>query len=266
MNQIFCEDCLVGMKSISDKTIDMILTDLPYGTTQNKWDSVIPFDRLWEQYGRVIKNNGAIVLFCQQPFTTKLIESNLEMFRYEWIWDKILTTGFLNANRMPLRVHEDIAVFYKELPKYNPQYEVGKPSHSKGTAHKNKDVRNCNYGRYESIDEKEDSTKKCPRTIIRFQKPHPSISVHPTQKPVELCEYLIRTYTDLGDVVLDSCMGSGTTGIACVNTERNFIGFETSEDYFEIAKKRIKDAETVIQNKSKQQSITDFSIAEEGSE
>ena len=237
-------DCLELMKDIPDESIDMILCDLPYGTTQNKSDIIIPFDKLWNSYERIIKDNGAIVLFAQGVFYVDLINSNRKLFRYDLIWDKVLTSGFLNAKRMPLRQHEQIAVFYKKLPKYNPQFTSGKPLHSKGKTYKDKPIVNQNYGVFHTADDsRAGSTEKYPTSILKFQKPHPSISVHRTQKSVELLEWLINTYTDEGETVLDNCMGSGSTGVACINTNRNFIGYELDEHYFQIAKERLEQHE-----------------------
>lgn len=233
-------DCLEIMRDIPDKSIDMILCDLPYGVTKNKCDIIIPFDKLWYQYQRIIKDNGAILLFGQGKFYVDLVNSNRKMFRYDLVWDKVLKTGFLNAKRMPLREHEQIAVFYKKVPTYNPIFSIGKPLHSRGKTYKNKELKNNNYGDFKQLDDiRQGSTDKYPASILKFSKGHPSISVHPTQKPVELLEYLIKTYTNENDTVLDNCMGSGSTGIACVNTKRNFIGIETDGKYFEIAKKRM---------------------------
>ena len=238
--QLFKGDCLELMKNITDKSIDMILCDLPYGTTKCKWDTVIPFEPLWEQYNRIIKDNGAIVLFGQDKFTAKLMLSNEKNHRYNLIWDKVLKTGFLNANRMPLRKHEDICVFYKKLPVYNPQKVIGdKPSHSSGTKPMS-EYQNNNYGKFENVDNsKKHGNMKYPTSIIKFEKPHPSICLHPTQKPVALLEYLIKTYTNEGETVLDNCMGSGSTGEACLKTNRNFIGIEQDDKYFDIAYNRI---------------------------
>lgn len=243
-------DCLELMREIPDKSIDMILCDLPYGQTHNKWDSVIPMNILWEQYNRIIKDNGAIVLFASGIFTYKLAASNMKYFRYSLVWDKVRTTGFLNANRMPLRRHEDILVFYKSLPTYNPQMtEGGEPSHSRGTKWIDKGKaqdKGLTYSKYDHMDYSIsfDRTQKYPTSIIRV----PNIvqkNVHPTQKPVELCEWLVKTYTNEGDLVLDNCMGSGSTGVACLHTNRNFIGFELDENYFNIAKERLeKEMET----------------------
>ena len=227
-------DCLELMKDILDTSIDMILCDLPYGTTRNKWDSVIPLNKLWEQYERIIKDNGAIVLFSQMPFSAELVHSNLKLFKYEWIWQKDNGTGFLNAKKMPLKIHENILVFYKKLPLYNPQMRTGfKPYKCKQGRH------STNYGAYEQGHITESNGERYPIDIIKFKK---DSGLHPTQKPVELLEYLIKTYTNEGDTVLDNCMGSGSTGVACVNTNRNFIGYELNEKYFEIAEKRINEA------------------------
>ena len=216
----------------------MVLCDLPYGTTRNKRDVIIPFEPLWEQYNRVIKDNGAIVLFADGLFMSNLMLSNTKLWRYNLVWDKVLTSGFLNANRMPLRQHEEICVFYKKQPTYNPQKLKGKPNHSKG---KPKANANNNYGEFDFVDNKDIlGDMKHPTSILRFAKPHPSIALHPTQKSVECCEWLIRTYTNEGDIVLDNCIGSGTTMVACVNTNRSYIGFEKDEKYFNIANERIR--------------------------
>ena len=226
-------DCLELMKNIPDKSIDMILCDLPYGITANKWDTVIPFDKLWEQYKRIIKDNGAILLFSQMPFGASLIMSNPKMFRYEWIWEKNQGVGFLNAKKMPLRKHENILVFYKHLPTYNPQglIKLDEPIQEEGRANRT----GKNYG----VADKSFITthKNYPTDIITFSK---DAGYHPTQKPVDLLEYLIKTYTNEGDVVLDNCMGSGSTGVACKNTNREFIGMELDEEYFKIACERIE--------------------------
>lgn len=227
-------DCLTVMENIPDKYIDMVLCDLPYGVTRNHWDTVIPLDKLWEQYKRIVKNNAAICLFAQGLFYIDLVNSNRKMFRYDLVWNKILTSGFLNANRMPLRQHEQIAIFYKNAPTYNPQKIKGNPNHSKG---KIKKGTNNNYGDFKFVDNKDVlGCMKYPTSIINCQKPHPSTTVHPTQKPIELLENLIKTYTNEGETVLDNCMGCGSTGIACKNTNRRFIGIELNEKYFDVAK------------------------------
>lgn len=237
VNKIYLEDCLVGMKSIDDKSIDCIICDLPYGQTRNKLDVIIPFEPLWTEYKRIIKDHGAIILFAQGMFTAKLMLSNEKMWRYNLIWKKGgRTSGFLNAKRMPMRNHEDICVFYKKLPTYNPQFRQGQPLHGKGKGvHK---FTNNNYGNFhETEDTRAGSTEKYPISVLNFERPHPPI--HPTQKPVELVEYLIKTYTNEGDLVLDNCIGSGTTAVAALRTNRKFIGFETSPKYITIANNRI---------------------------
>lgn len=239
------------MKNISDKSIDMILCDLPYGVTHNKSDVVIPFEPLWEQYKRVIKDDGAIVLFAQGIFYVDLVNSNRKMFRYDLVWDKQLVSGFLNANRMPLRKHEQIAVFYKKLPTYNPQFSLGEPLHSKGIVYMNKSHKNRNYGEFKQVsDVRKGSVEKYPTSILSFQKPHPSIARHRTEKPIELLRYLIRTYTNEGEIVLDNCMGAGSTIISAILENRNGIGVEIDKNYFEIAKKRIEEMYECVNKKS----------------
>ena len=222
-------DCIDGMKLIPDKSVDMILCDLPYGITQNKWDSIIPLDALWKEYNRVIKDNGAIVLTASTPFDKMLGASNIKNLRYEWIWKKNNVTGHLNAKRMPMKEHENILVFYKKQPTYNPQ----------GILPFNKMTRRgsngANYN--ESKTQNFQEYTNYPRSILEFQ--YDKDKLHPTQKPVGLFEYLIKTYTHEGDIVLDNCIGSGTTAVAAINTNRNYIGFELSEEYCEIAKERI---------------------------
>lgn len=241
MINLKCGDCLELMKDIPNKSIDMILCDLPYGITQNKKDIRLPFNLLWEQYERIIKDNGAILLFAQGKFYIDLVNSNVKLFKYDLIWNKVLTSGFLNAKKQPLRQHEQIAVFYKKQPTYNPIFTQGKPLHGKGKSYKNKDFINNNYGKFNQLeDTRKGSTEKYPTSILKFSKVHPSKSLHPTEKSIELLEYLIKTYTNTGDIVLDNCMGSGSTGIACINTNRNFIGIEIDKKYFEIAKNRIE--------------------------
>lgn len=228
-------DCLELMKDIPDKSIDLILCDLPYGTTQNKWDTIIPFDKLWAQYNRIIKDNSAILLFSQMPFGANLIMSNPKMFRYEWIWEKEQGTGWLNAKKMPLKKHENILVFYKHLPTYNPQdlVELDKPLIIDAKQHE--------YSGYNDNSQVtwERKNTNYPTDMLRYGRDKVKGSLHPTQKPVALLEYLIKTYTNEGDTVLDNCMGSGSTGIACVNTNREFIGMELDEKYFNIACERL---------------------------
>ena len=232
--RIYQMDCLEGMKLIPDKSVDMILCDLPYGVTKNKWDSIIPLDKMWDQYKRIIKDKGAIVLTSQQPFTTSLILSNQEYFRYTLIWDKIGTTGFQNAKRMPLRRHEDILVFYKKIPNYNPQMEVrGKPRKKGGSK-----VDNGCYGDLRSTESF--NNEYYPTSIISISNATKIGKLHPTQKPVALFEYLIKTYTNENEIILDNCMGSGTTAVACILNKRKWIGFETDSNYIEIANKRLE--------------------------
>lgn len=234
MNAIEQGDCLELMKTLPTG-VDMILCDLPYGTTKNKWDTIIPLETLWEQYERIIKPNGAIILFCDGLFTAKLIQSNPKMWRYNLVWDKQRGCDFLNANVKPLKSHEDIAVFYKKKPIYNRQYWYSEPY--KRT--KNGSLSD-NYGsRKEAWSESIDG-KRNPLSILSFARD--GNRLHPTQKPVALLEYLIRTYTNEGDTVLDNCMGSGSTGVACINTGRDFVGYELDENYFNIAQERLRKA------------------------
>ena len=226
-------DCLEILEDIPDKSIDMILCDLPYGTTKNKWDSVIPLEELWTQYNRIIKDDGAIALFSQMPFTANLVNSNIKMFRYEWIWEKDNGTGFLNSKKMPLKIHENIEIFYKKTPVYNPQMRTGFKPYKTFSGRKT-----TNYGDFDRVETKNNG-ERYPIDIIKFKR---DSGLHPTQKPVALLEYLIKTYTNEGDTVLDNCMGSGSTGVACVHTNRKFIGIELEDKYFNIAVKRIEEA------------------------
>lgn len=229
-------DCLELMKNIPDGSVDMVLCDLPYGTTRNKWDIVIPLDRLWEEYKRIVKKNGAVVLFAQTPFDKILGASNLDMLKYEWIWEKSQGTGYLNAKKMPMKSHENILVFYRHLPTYNPQWEWGKPY----TATRGKN--STNYGKQKDEFTTVSDGRRYPKDVLRIGKGETDKHLHPTQKPVALMEYLIKTYTDVGESVLDNTMGSGSTGVACVNTNRRFIGIELDEGYFNIATQRIDTA------------------------
>ena len=226
------------MKRIDDKSIDMILCDLPYGATaRNKWDDVIPFELMWEQYERIIKDNGAIVLNAQQPFTSKLILSNPKMFKYCWVWSKSQVSGFLNAKKQPLREHEDICVFYKKQCTYNPQMVKGKMQLKRtGGSSTNSIESSTNYNNFKA--QPHYSDEYYPKSILNFPLQRFK-NGHPTQKPVALFEYLIKTYTNEGDLVLDNTIGSGTTAIACINTNRNHIGFELNEGYYNMAIDRI---------------------------
>ena len=225
-------DCLELMKGISDNSVDMILCDLPYGTTACKWDIIIPFEELWNQYNRIIKDNGAIVLFSAQPFTTRLINSNLKNFKYCWYWKKNNVTGGIFCKYQPMRCIEDICVFYKKMPTYNPQ----------GLKKLDKNIVNIPTENEVYKKKKNPSVQThtgYPKHLLEFTNNATNKRYHPTQKPVELLEYLIKTYTNEGDIVLDNCMGSGSTGVACWNTKRRFIGIELNEKYFNIAKNRI---------------------------
>jgi DNA modification methylase len=229
-------DCLKLMPTLPDASVDMILCDLPYGTTQNKWDSVIPLDLLWPQYWRIAKPGTPIVLMAQTPFDKVLGVSCIGQLRYEWIWEKTAATGFLNAKKAPLKAHENVLVFYRQQPTYNPTMTKGAVIKRVNASYAN---HGDNYGKSNSVRGPYESTQRYPRSVQKFAKDNRMLSQHPTQKPVALMEYLIRTYTNPGDVVIDNCMGSGTTGVACVNTGRDFIGMEQDEKYFELAFKRI---------------------------
>lgn len=278
INKIYNQDCLEGMKQIDDKSIDMILCDLPYGTTQCKWDSIIPFnkyievenkkrgkivmyeddyilnelkttnksyeylrdefkencnDGLWDCYNRIIKDNGVIVLFADEPFSSLLVTSNLKEYRYELIWQKEQGTDFLNANRKPLKAHEKIQIFYKKLPTYNKQFTEGKNYRAVNGGNKSTDC----YGSFKLGYFQSNGTKRNPISVLKFNRER---GLHPTQKPVALLEYLIKTYTNKNEIVLDNCIGSGSTAIAAINTGRNFLGFENDEKYFSVAENRIK--------------------------
>ena len=232
-------DCLERMKEIPDGSINMILCDLPYNTTKMKWDNMIPLEPLWTQYKRVIMQNGAIVLFGREPFSSKVRLSNEEMYKYDWIWEKSKATNFLFAKQMPLIAHEDIMVFYNRLPTYNPQKKIGKP-YNKGIEKRTKIEAVGKIGNGNLIIN--ESGDRNPRSVIYFRTAESEGKFHPTQKPVALLEYLIKTYTDEGMLVLDNTMGSGSTGVACINTNRKFIGIELDEKYYDISCKRIKDA------------------------
>lgn len=247
IDKIYNEDCLEGMKHIPSASVDMILCDLPYGTTRNKWDSVIPFEPLWEQYSRIIKPNGAICLWAQLPFSIKLGASNLKMLRYEWVIEKTMPTGFFNANRMPMKCHENVLVFYKKLPTYNPQMIKGKH-----LCNQRSKKSSTNYGKCNRAAEKHFSDSYYPRDVLKVKTgwhAGESKSLHPTQKPVSAHEYFIKTYTNEGELILDNCMGSGTTAVACINTNRHFLGFELEKEYFELACKRIANAKAEKESK-----------------
>lgn len=230
-------ECLEEMDKIPDKSIDMILCDLPYGTTQNKWDSVLSLDKLWKQYERIIKDRGVIVLTAQTPFDKILGSSNLKLLRYEWIWEKNRGTGHLNAKKMPMKNHENILVFYKKLPTYNPQMRDGAP-YQRIDCSKNK-LNKGNYGKTNESHSTVSDGRRYPLTVLEF--PVVERTLHPTQKPVDLFEYLIKTYTNKGDLILDNTAGVVTTGLACENLERKWINIELDDNYCKLGKGRFED-------------------------
>ncbi len=235
INKIYNMDCLEGMKYIDDKSIDMILCDLPYGTTSCKWDTIIPFEPLWEQYERIIKDNSAIVLFGSEPFSSYLRLSNIKLYKYDWIWNKKKGGNPLLSKIQPIKIFENISVFGKGKINYYPiMVDRDKPkSRGKNKGTISETTNNC-------FSEDKVYTQYYPKAIIEFSNANQRNKIHPTQKPVELCEYLIKTYTHPGEIVLDNCIGSGTTAIACINTNRNYIGFEIDPDYYEAAQERIR--------------------------
>jgi site-specific DNA-methyltransferase (adenine-specific) len=243
LNKTYIGDCLELMPLIPDKSIDMILCDLPYGTTACKWDVIIPFEPLWEQYKRVIKDNGAIVLTASQPFTSALVMSNIKMFKYEWIWDKKRGGNFMTAKTQPIKEHENILVFYKNIPIYNP-IKINRKSNRFNRSYDFETLPGEVYGNIKSRQRINMTELRMPKSILEFplevNNQFKKQRFHPTQKPVLLFEYLIKTYTNEGNLVLDNCAGSGTTAIACINTNRNYICMEKDEKYFDIAEKRIK--------------------------
>lgn len=242
LNDIYLGDCINIMKDIDNNSIDLIITDLPYNVTQNKWDkNIIPLDLLWNEYKRIIKTNGAILLFAQGIFAAKLIISNEKWYKYDLIWKKgERVSGFLNAKKQFMRNHEQILAFYKKQPTYNPIFTEGKPLHSKGKKYLNKEGVNNNYGYYDTTipETRKGSTLKYPKSILNFEKPHPSI--HPNEKPIALLEYLIKTFSNENEIVLDSTCGSGTTCVAAKNTNRRYIGIEISQEWYEYSKNRLK--------------------------
>lgn len=240
MSYIELGDCLEKMNKIPDGSVDMILCDLPYGITSCKWDEVIPFDELWEQYKRIIKDNGAILLFGTEPFASKCRMSNQKMYKYDWIWKKTVASNFVNCNRQPLKKHEVISVFYFKQPTYNPQMREGKPYIDKrnGQCRNNITVNDEQQMHRKPIN---NTGTRYPSTVLSYSNGNNN-RLHPTQKPVALLEYLIKTYTNEGETVLDNCMGSGSTCVAAINTNREYIGIELDETYFNIAKERIERA------------------------
>jgi DNA modification methylase len=240
INKVICGDCIEIMKDIPSKSIDMILCDLPYNTTACHWDVLIPFEPLWEQYKRIIKDNGAIVLTASQPFTSALVMSNIKMFKYEWIWEKTQATGHLDVKKKPMKAHENICVFYTKQPTYNFQKTFGHKRKVSLAKHKENTEKNQAeiYHKADKFTDY-DTTERYPRSVLVFPSDKQKSSLHPTQKPVALFEYLIKTYTNEGDLVLDNCAGSGTTGVACKNLNRNFILIEKEPEYIDIINKRL---------------------------
>ena len=234
-NIIYHGDCIEGMKILPDNSVDMVLTDPPYGTTCNKWDTVVDVDAFWKEIKRVTKKNSAILIFTQMPFTATVVMSNPKMFRYEWICEKANATGFLNARRMPMKCHENVLVFYNKLPVYHPIMEHGKPYRS-GLEDKN----SSNYNAVKRFCNENTTGTRFPRDVLKVSwRSAFGKTLHPTQKPVSLCEYFIKTYSNKGDIILDPFIGSGTTAVAAVNTGRKYIGFEKDDKYFDIAQNRL---------------------------
>ncbi len=237
--ELYNEDCITGMDRLPDGSVDAIICDPPYGTTDCYFDKRLPLEEMWRQFNRVTKQNGAIVLFSQLPFAVDLINANRKMFRYEWIWEKTLACGFLNANKMPLRSHENILVFYRRLPTYNPQFREGKPYSRNHDSRESGGV----YRPVAGVPTVNDGTRYYPRDVVKFTSVQSLAKTeprqHPTQKPLALMEFLVQTYTNEFELVLDATMGSGSTGVACVNTKRRFIGFERERQFFDAASKRL---------------------------
>ncbi len=239
INSIYHGDCLEVMNIIPNKSIDLIFADLPFGTTKCKWDSIIPLDKLWEHYERIIKDDGAIVLFAQTPFDKVLGSSNLKLLRYEWIYEKNQATGHLNAKKIPMKAHENILVFYKKLPTYNPQKTFGHERKVSTAHHKRNTSTGEIYGKCDNFSDY-DSTERYPRSVLKFASDKQKLNLHSTQKPLDLCEYFIKTYSNEGDLVLDNVCGSGTSGVACKKLNRNYIMIEKEEEFYNISKKRIE--------------------------
>jgi site-specific DNA-methyltransferase (adenine-specific) len=238
VNKIYNEDCLETLKRLPDSSIDLMLTDPPYNVTRNEWDKPIDLDVLWLEWHRVVKPNGAIVITSQQPFTTDLINSNRKYFRYDLIWEKSRCTGFLNANKMPMRSHEHILVFYKELPIFNPQKTKGNPNHISNGKISSKG-KNNNYGKFEQL-ARFRTEDKFPKSVIYFEQNDPNVIIHPTQKSLDLFRWLVLSYSNENDLVFDGYMGSGTTAMACIEENRRFLGSELNKEYYDKATKRIE--------------------------
>lgn len=250
--QLYQGDCLDVMESLIQEgvQVDLVVCDPPYNVTKNKVDQdVLDLDRMWKCLNQLVKPNGAVILFGQDKFTMKLMMSNVKNHRYNLVWDKVLSTGFLNANRMPLRSHEDICVFYRKLPTYHPQFHKGKPNHNSkdGVVRATKDTNN-NYGAFKPQYNNDLGDNKHPKSILTYPKPHPSVAVHPTEKPVPLLEFLIKSYSDEGQTVLDFTFGSCSTGEAALLTRRKFIGIELDPHFFEVGKQRLHQVASTLLN------------------
>lgn len=245
MIDLYNGECLEIMKSIPSQSVNMVLTDPPYGTTACKWDSVIPFEPMWAELKRIIKPNGVIVLFGSEPFSSALRMSNIKQFKYDWVWEKSKATGFLNSKKQPLRSHEIVSVFYDKQPTYNPQMQLSEP-YNKGVRKEQTD--DDVYGSFNQIEVKNDTGLRYPRSVQYFKTAEHEGGYHKSQKPVALLEYLIKTYTQEGETVLDFTMGSGSTMLACLNTNRNGIGIELDKNYFDIASKRIADHQAILES------------------
>lgn len=240
---LFNADCLLGMRDLADGSVDMILSDLPYQSTNCRWDKKIPLAPLWREFKRVLKLNGACVLFAQMPFACELVKTSKIKFRYKWVWEKSLGAGFLNARKMPLRTHEDILVFYQRLPRYNPQWRTGKGYVKKRSRHwQGQGCYNSNTARTDGVN---DGTHYYPRDVLKFDSIMTTTEkrFHSTQKPIALLEYLVRTYTNSEELVLDATAGSGSTAIACLNTGRNFVGYELDAEIYSVAIDRLARAD-----------------------
>lgn len=241
MIDLRCGDCLDLMVGVPDRSIDFILADLPYGTTKNDWDKPLDLDKLWSEYTRIIKDNGCIALWAQPPFDKVLACSNMKLFRYEWVIKKTHPTGFLNAKKMPMKAHENVLIFYKQLPTYNPQKTTGHPRKVSTAEHKRNCKATTDYGKHGLTTY--DSTERYPIDVLEFKWDTQKSKGHATQKPVAACEYFIKTYTNPGDLILDNTMGYGSTAIAAINLGRNFIGMELDPDIFESARRRVNEHE-----------------------
>lgn len=236
--QLYNQDCIETMQEIETGSVDLMVTDPPYNVTRNEWDNSIDFEMLWNEWNRIVKINGAIAITAQQPFTTDLINSNRKYFRYNLVWEKSRCTGFLNANKMPMRSHEDILIFYRELPTYNPQKSKGNPNHISNGKISSKG-KNNNYGNFEQL-VRYRTDEKFPKSVIYFEQNDPNVIIHPTQKPLDLMRYIIKTYSNENDLVFDGYSGSGTTAAACIKEKRRFIGSELSKEYFDKSVERLE--------------------------